>query len=688
MGSTYGITFKYSTSALADPYSGGTLIATVPNGSLTSGATVATTSHNFAATGSYIIYAILSPVPADAGCRPFAQVNLTVNSAPTVTCPANVVVSNAANQCGAIVNYSPATGTGVPAPTITYDLPSGSFFPVGTTTVTATATNGCGTATCTFTVTVNDTQTPVITCPSGITASNATGLCSATVNTPNPTVADNCPGFVVTWALTGATTGTSPATGVNFVGSRSFNVGVTTVTYTIVDASGNSLSCSFTVTVNDTEAPTVTCPANITVSNGAGVCSASVNTPNPTSNDNCGITVRTWALTGATTGASSATGLNNVGTQTFNVGVTTVTYTVTDAAGNTGSCTFSVTVNDTQLPVINCPANITVNTPAGSCTAVVNYTVTATDNCPGVTTALQSGLASGASFPVGVTNVTYQATDAAGNTSTCTFTVTVNDGQLPLITSQPVAQTSCVGSSATFTVIANNAASYQWQIFTAGAWNNITGATSSVYTVNNLTTAMNTNTYRVIVNGVCSSVTSNMATLFVNTLPQISLHPSIAPTLQPGDVMSITATGIPPGGSYVWLLDGNVIAGASGNVLNNVTVNGLGSYTVRYTDPRGCVSTSAPLVVTGTASSKVWVYPNPNNGQFQVRVFATGSTSPLTIRVYDSKGSLVYEKEHQTVLPFTQMDVNLGVKSSGIYTVRVHDGSGNIIGAKSVLVRY
>ncbi len=688
MGVTYGITFKYSTSALADPYSGGTVIATVPNGSLTSGATVATTTHNFAATGNYIIYAILSPVPADPGCRPFAQVNLTVNSAPTVTCPANITVSNDVNQCGAIVNYPPASGTGVPAPTITYDIPSGSFFPVGTTTVTATATNGCGTTTCTFTITVNDTQSPTITCPSNITASNTAGLCSATVNTPNPTPTDNCPGFVVTWALTGATTGTSPATGVNFVGSRSFNVGVTTVTYTIRDASNNSSTCSFTVTVNDTQAPTVTCPANITASNGAGVCSASVNTPNPSNSDNCGVTIRTWALTGATTGASPATGLNNVGTQTFNVGVTTVTYTVTDAAGNTGTCSFTVTVNDTQAPVISCPANITVSTPVGSCTAVVNYTVTATDNCPGVTTALLAGLASGSSFPVGVTTVTHRATDAAGNTATCSFTVTVTDGQLPVISAQPASQTSCVGSSATFSVTASNATGYQWQVFNGGTWNNINGATSSTHTVNNLTTAMNTNTYRVIISGLCSSVTSNMATLFVNTLPQISLHPSMAPTLQPGDVMSITATGIPPGGSYVWLLDGNVIAGASGNVLNNVTVNGLGSYTVRYTDPRGCVSTSAPLVVTGTASNNVWVYPNPNNGQFQVRVFATGSTGPLTIRVYDSKGSLVYEKEHQTVLPFTQMDVNLGLGSSGMYTVRVHDGSGKIIGAKSVLVKY
>jgi hypothetical protein len=687
MGVTYGIEFKYSASALADPYSGGTTITTVANGSLTSGNTVATANAVFPATGNYIVYAILSPVPIDPSCRPFAQVNLAVNSAPTVTCPANITVSNDANQCGAVVNYAPATVTGVPAPTVTYSTPSGSFFPVGTTTVTVTATNGCGTATCTFTVTVNDTQTPVIVCPANITVSNDAGVCSASVATANPTVTENCPGYTLTWALTGATTGSSPATGVNFVGTRSFTVGVTTVTYTIRDASNNTATCSYTVTVNDTQAPTVTCPANITVSNTTGSCSASVATANPTNNDNCGVTVRTWAMTGATTGASPATGLNNVGTQTFNVGVTTVTYTVRDAAGNTGTCSFTVTVNDTQAPVITCPGNITVTTPVGSCTAVVNYVVTATDNCPGVTTSLQAGLASGMAFPLGTTTVTWRATDASGNQSTCSFTVTVNDGQLPVITQQPTTRTVCVGTSTTFSVTANNANSYQWQLFSGGTWNNVSGATASSYTVNNATVAMNTNTYRVIVTGLCSSVTSAAATMFVNTNPIITLTSSIPPSLVPGQVLSITATGIPPGGSFVWLKDGIVIPGASGNVLGNLTVNDQGSYTVRYTDANGCVSTSAALVITGHASGNLWVYPNPNTGNFQVRVFTSVNTT-LTVRVFDSKGALVQERAFTSTMPYSQIAIDLGgARAAGMYTVRVTDANGNLLGSKMILVR-
>ncbi|MEO5782781.1 MAG: HYR domain-containing protein, partial [Ginsengibacter sp.] len=85
---------------------------------------------------------------------------------PTITCPANKVVSNDAGLCSALVAFN-ATATGNPSPTVVYTIgatviTSPHVFPVGTTTVTATATNSAGTASCTFTVTVNDTEAPVI----------------------------------------------------------------------------------------------------------------------------------------------------------------------------------------------------------------------------------------------------------------------------------------------------------------------------------------------------------------------------------------------------------------------------------------------------------------------------------------------------------------------------------------------
>ena len=156
--------------------------------------------------------------------------------------------------------------------------------------------------------------------------------------------------------MVGATVGNSPAVGINDISGTTFNVGVTTVTYTVEDAAGNTATCNFTVTVTDDENPTITCPANVSQTADPGVCNAVVNGLAPTAtNDNCGIILQTWTLAGATVGASAGVGINDASGQTFNVGVTTVTYTVEDAAGNSATCNFTVTVTDDENPTITCP---------------------------------------------------------------------------------------------------------------------------------------------------------------------------------------------------------------------------------------------------------------------------------------------------------------------------------------------
>src|SRR5262249_30302236 len=102
-----------------------------------------------------------------------------------------------------------------------------------------------------------------------------------------------------------------------------------------------------------------------------------------------------------------------------------------DSSGNKATCTFTVRVNDTQPPVITCPANRTVSAPVGACASNVTFTVTATDNC--AVTNVTSSPSSGFAFPVGVTTVTGTARDSSGNSSQCTFTVTVVDNQPPTV---------------------------------------------------------------------------------------------------------------------------------------------------------------------------------------------------------------------------------------------------------------
>jgi hypothetical protein len=320
-----------------------------------------------------------------------------------ISCPANVTTPAANGQCSAVVNYSAPTTTGS-CGTVTCSPTNGSTFSKGTTTVTCSTQTG---PSCSFTVTVNDTQAPQITCPANITQATANGQCQAVVTYANATATDNCLGV--------GTPKCTPASG------STFAKGTTTVTCTVSDGSGNSGSCNFTVAVTDSEAPHISCPTNIIRPTDAGQCAAVVSYATPQATDNC-------PNVGAVV-CSPASGTS------FAKGVTTVNCTVADASGNTKSCSFTVTVNDTTPPQIACPANIVRPTDVGQCAAIVTYAPTATDNCPGV--AVVCIPPSGSSFPKGITTVNCVATDTSKNTSSCTFTVTVTDTQPPTIACPP-----------------------------------------------------------------------------------------------------------------------------------------------------------------------------------------------------------------------------------------------------------
>jgi hypothetical protein len=188
---------------------------------------------------------------------------------PTITCPANKVVSNSPGLCSASVVFI-ATSTGVPAPTIVYRIgttviTSPYVFPEGTTTVTATASNSAGTASCTFTVTVNDTEAPVIhnlsASPNSLWPPNHKMKDVAV----NYTTTDNCPGPIsCTLSVTSneAVNGTGDGnTSPDWVVINDHNVQlraeragggdgrIYTITTTCHDQNGNTSSATTTVTV-------------------------------------------------------------------------------------------------------------------------------------------------------------------------------------------------------------------------------------------------------------------------------------------------------------------------------------------------------------------------------------------------------------------------------------------------------
>ncbi|MCB0666724.1 MAG: HYR domain-containing protein [Saprospiraceae bacterium] len=190
-----------------------------------------------------------------------------------------------------------------------------------------------------------------------------------------------------------------------------------------VTANDGEFSCShqITVTVLDDKRPNITCPSNITIgTNLADDCGANVVMPSPSSSDNCGV----FSLLNSYNNTSD-------GDDIYPLGTTTVTWTATDASGNFRSCNMTVKVLDDDPPQIICSGNVTVLSDDGVCNAQVTVPKPGTsDNCSAVSITNDYTGTSDASgeYPPGETTITWTAVDAAGNSATCTQTITVNPG--------------------------------------------------------------------------------------------------------------------------------------------------------------------------------------------------------------------------------------------------------------------
>lgn len=202
------------------------------------------------------------------------------------------------------------------------------------------ATDGCGnTVEHSQTITVQDVTTPDITCPANIVVSNENGSCSAQV-TFNAASSDACGTAIVKYYLNFGTAEQEQITS-----PRTFAVGAHTIKAVSTDVSGNSINCTFIVTVNDTEKPVFLCPAN---QHFCFTESGSYTIPAFTTTDNCGINAVNYQVSGAT----NRSGNGNNASGIFNVGVSIIEWTAADIHGNTSTCTAEVKVNPSLLATI------------------------------------------------------------------------------------------------------------------------------------------------------------------------------------------------------------------------------------------------------------------------------------------------------------------------------------------------
>ena len=351
-------------------------------------------------------------------------VTVTDTTPPDITCPATITVNADSDSCSASdVNVTTPTLVSDNCSTVTVagvrsdGMPLDADYPAGTTIIVWTATDAFGnTASCTQLVIVTDSVPPQITCPPSININADPQSCSAAdVEVTTPTlVSDNCTSITISGTRSDGQPIDAP-----------YPVGTTIIVWTVTDASGNTASCTQTVTVRDATPPILTCPPTLNIEADAQNCTAAdVDITTPTADfENC----TTVTITGMRDDLQPINA-------PYPLGVTTITWTATDTTGNSSYCDQLVIVTDTTGPNLTCPTNIIQGSDRGQCGAVVDFQLTASDSCGNTSVTVDSDPVSGSFFPSGTTTVTVTAMDGAENITTCSFTVTIVDNQDPQIT--------------------------------------------------------------------------------------------------------------------------------------------------------------------------------------------------------------------------------------------------------------
>lgn len=326
-------------------------------------------------------------------------------SSPTVAAPLQLqmfppVTVEATSPAGAQVTL-PTPTTNDSAAVVT--CPPTAQYPLGKTSVTCTARNAAGdTVQGTSSVTVVDTTPPVLTMFAPITAA-PTSAAGATLVLPAPTATD--------LASTPLVTCDHP------IGTAiTFPTGVSTIGCTATDGAGNSATGTSTVTVAAFVPLTMTMFAPITAE-ATGPAGAKVAVPAPQPSD------------ASATVACDITLGNPI---PFNLGTTTVHCTATNPAGQTATGTSTVTVVDTTAPTLTMFAPITVTATSAAGASVTVPTPTAVDLVSVPTLACSQALGVPLPFPLGTSTVTCTATDAAGNASQGSSTITVVAGRFTI----------------------------------------------------------------------------------------------------------------------------------------------------------------------------------------------------------------------------------------------------------------
>ncbi len=376
-----------------------------------------------------------------------------------------------------------------------------------------------------------------------------------------------------------------------------------------------------------------------------------------------------------------------------------------DVSNNNFTIQTGFDFNSPATVISGCPVPASLSTTLGTlnpCSLGGTISLNAAGNPPGTTVSFGTNpVAPGSSSTVTLNNtaalapgnytVTITGTLAGSPVRTRNIVFTISNTVTPAFTTQPAAQTVCVGSNAVFSAVASDASGYQWQISTGGGpFANIGGATNPSYTVTGTTAGQNGNQYRVVATSACAtSTTSNAVTLNVISPVTVSTQPIAREICAGGNTtFSITASSTQTityqwqvstnsGGSWTNITDGGIYAGA-GTATLSLTNTVVGNNTYQYRCLVNNITCTNP-VNSNAATLTVRALPTVILSPGALSSLLPGKTTTLTATPGPSNGGTLSTAWFYNNNPVTNTGNTrvVNVEQVGTYRVNILETYGS-----------
>ncbi|GLR20039.1 T9SS type A sorting domain-containing protein [Portibacter lacus] len=447
-------------------------------------------------------------------------------------------------------------------------------------------------------------QAPVLNnCPADITTNADENECTVFISLTDPTITDNCGYESYKYNLVSNGTSNLPqdaSEGISF--DYFLPVGISTITWEVIDESGNNDVCVTKITVEDNQFPVFTSelPASFEIETSPTSCIGVHSLTFPPATDNCEIIFREISV--YIEGIPSTFYLNNnvQEGQTYDIelepGVYTVEAKVKDASNKIDQSFTQLTVSDETSPVYlgAIPNDVTVQTQGAGCT--IDHEITFPefeDNCAIALSSLivlvegsneivydNSGPVGGTTYTVSLEPgeywVEYYLIDESDNENDTRSYITVEDGTAPVITlNQADVTVNCNQSPPTIPQIGSSIFANDACDGDVTANMTATSSTSSGDCTFGQEQESTTYTYTATDNNGNTSEKSFTITIINNEAVELGAD-KVGCT---GESVELTSTGL--SGSYLW---------STGATTSSISVNTAGTYSLTVTGASGCCS--------------------------------------------------------------------------------------------------